>query len=133
MSSSNVDALRPVYEQWRRGNFRRRFDVYAPRMEWGWSDEFPGLEGIAYEEGDISDRLREWLSPWDEWRVEPEDFVASGEFVVVLCRYSGRGKGSGVEVDVEGAHLWTMRDGRAVRLEIFSSRERALAAAGLGD
>jgi hypothetical protein len=76
----NINALRPVYAEWRRGNFRRRFDVY----------------------------------------------------VVVLCRYTGRGKGSGLDVDTEGAHLWTMRDGRAVRLEVFSSRERALEAAGAG-
>lgn len=130
--SRNVDALRPVYAEWGRGNFRRRFDVYASDMEWGWSDEFPGLHGIAHEEGEISARLREWLSPWEHWRVEAEDYVAAGEFVVVLCRYSGRGKGSGIEVDTEGAHLWTLRNGRAVRLEIFSSRERALKAAGVG-
>ena len=49
----------------------------------------------------------------------------------MLTRYTGRGKGSQVEVDSLGAHLWTLRDGMAVRLEVFSSREKALAAAGL--
>jgi len=34
-------------------------------------------------------------------------------------------------VDVLGAHNWSFRDGQAVRMEIFSSRERALAAAGI--
>jgi ketosteroid isomerase-like protein len=43
-----------------------------------------------------------WLS---SWRVEPED--------------------------THGAHLWTFREGKAIRLEVFSSRERALEAAGL--
>ncbi len=50
---------------------------------------------------------------------------------MVLCRYTGRGKGSGVDVDVQGAHVWKMRDGKVVRLEIFSNREKALEAAGL--
>jgi ketosteroid isomerase-like protein len=54
-----------------------------------------------------------------------------GRVVVVLTRYLGRGKESGVEVDSRGARLWRMRNGKAVRLEIFSSRERALDAAGL--
>jgi ketosteroid isomerase-like protein len=63
--------------------------------------------------------------------VEVEEYISAGEFVVVLCRYTGRGKASGVDVDVRGAHVWKMRDGKAVRLEVFSSREKALEAAGL--
>ena len=50
---------------------------------------------------------------------------------MVLTRYTGRGKESGVTVDTRGAHVWKLRDGKAVRLEVFSSRARALAAAGL--
>ncbi len=53
--------------------------------------------------------------------------------MVVLARYTGRGKGSGVDVDTEGAHVWTLRDGKAVRLEIFADRARALQAVGLAE
>jgi uncharacterized protein len=128
---TNVEALRPVYEEWARGNWRPRFDVYAEDMEWGWSDEFPGLAGVSRDPEVRSRRLREWLSPWEDWRCEAEEFIASGDFVVVLTRYTGRGKGSRVAVDTRGAHVWTLRDGRVIRLEVFSSRERALAAAGI--
>jgi ketosteroid isomerase-like protein len=128
---ANVDALRPVYAEWSQGNWRPRFDVYAPDMEWGWSDEFPGLRGVSRDPEERSRRLRSWLSPWEAWRCEAEEFVASGDFVVALCRYTGRGKESQVTVDTQGAHVWTMRDGKAVRLEVFSSRAKALAAAGL--
>ena len=51
--------------------------------------------------------------------------------MVVLTRYRGRGKGSGAIVDEEGAHLWKMRDGKAVQLVVFADRAKALAAAGL--
>ena len=100
-------------------------------MEWGWSDEFPGLQGVWRDPETRNSRLREWLSPWEDWRCEAEEFVTAGEFVVVLTRYTGQGKESGVAVDTRGAHLWTMRSGKAVRLEVFSSRSRALAAAGV--
>lgn len=83
MASGNVDLIRPIYEEWGRGNWRQHFDVYHPRMEWGWSDEFPG--------------------------------------------YHGRGRGSGVEIHQQGAHVFRLRDGKVVRLEIFASRERAIA------
>jgi ketosteroid isomerase-like protein len=50
-------------------------------------------------------------------------------FVQVLFR--GRGKGSGVAADLDGAHIWTLRDYRAVRLDAYSDLEKARAAAGL--
>jgi ketosteroid isomerase-like protein len=128
MAEENVESLRHVYAKWERADFTPRFELYAPDWEWGWSDEFPGLGGVKRDPS--NERLREWLSPWEQWRVEAEEYIPAGEHVVVLCRYTGRGKGSGVDVNSEGAHLWTFRDGRAVRLEIFSSRDRALAAAG---
>ena len=131
MSDSNVDALRGIYAEWAQGNWRPRFDVYADDMEWGWSEEFPGLEGVGPDPVDRSDRLRQWLSEWEDWRCEAEGYVAEGEWVVVLTRYRGRGKGSGATVDTIGAHVWRFRDGRVIRLEIFSSRDKALQAAGL--
>jgi ketosteroid isomerase-like protein len=121
MSEENIERLRVVYDEWGRGNWQPRFDFYAPDMEWGWSDEFPGLAAGG----------RENENPWEKWRCEAEEFVAAGDFVVALTRYTGRGKGSKVDVNSLGAHVWRFRDGQAVRLEVFSSRERALAAAGL--
>jgi ketosteroid isomerase-like protein len=131
LGRANVRALAPVYEEWGRGNWRPYFDVYAPDMEWGWSDEFPEFHGVTRDPQVRSRRLRAWLSPWEDWRCEAEEFIPAGEFVAVLTRYTGRGKESGVTVDTPGAHLWTMRDGKAVRLEVFSSRGKALEAAGL--
>jgi hypothetical protein len=46
MSEENVDALRPVYEEWGRGNFRPSSDAYGPDLEWGWSEEFPDSHGV---------------------------------------------------------------------------------------
>ena len=129
MSKENIELLKPIYKEWSRGNFRPKFDLYAKDWEWGWSDEFPDTGGVRQDQ--TGDRLREWLSTWELWRVEPEDYVARKEFVAVLCRYSGRGKGSGVDVETHGAHLWTIRDRKARRLEVFSDRRRALAAGNL--
>jgi ketosteroid isomerase-like protein len=126
----NSDALHPVYAEWGRGNWEPRFEVYAPDMEWGWSAEFPSA-GVTRDPHLRSRRLREWLSPWEEWRCEAEDYVEHGEWVVVLTRYSGRGKGSGVAVETRGAHVWKFADGKAVRLEVFADRARALESVGI--
>ena len=106
-------------------------DAYGADLEWGWSEEFPDIAGMAPGVEGQDERLLSWLSSWDRWQVEAEEYLPAGEMVLVMCRYSGRGKGSGVSVDTEGAHLWTIRDGRATRLIVFSDRDRALEAAGL--
>jgi uncharacterized protein len=132
MSEENVEALRPVYEEWARGNFRPSSDVYGPDLEWGWSEEFPDIHGV-FRDPEPRTRSLEWLRQWEDWLVEAEEYISGGEFVVVLCRYRGRGKQSGAAVDTTGAHVWTMREGKAVRLEVFSSRAKALEAAGLSE
>jgi ketosteroid isomerase-like protein len=123
--------LEDVYRQWGAGNWSARFDFYADEMEWGWSPEFPDIAGVYVDTETPNPRLRTWLASWDYWYCQAEEYVAHGDTTVVLTRYRGRGTGSGVEVDVEGAHVWKLRDGKAVRLEVFADRERALCEAGL--
>ena len=98
-------------------------------MELGWSDEFPA-RGVSRDPKERSQRLRAWLSLWEGWRCEAERYLAAGEFVLVLTRYTGRGKQSGASIYTEGAHLWTLRDGRVIRLEVFSSRAKRLMSPG---
>jgi uncharacterized protein len=126
VAPGNVDLLRPIYEEWGRGNWRPRFDVYHPNMEWGWSDEFPGLAGVYEDHEDPNPRLVAWLRGWEHWRAEADEFLEFGDHVVVLATYHGRGRGSGVEISQEGAHVWELRDGKVVRLEIFANRAKAL-------
>ena len=126
MASENAALLRPIYEEWGRGNWRPYFEIYDPEMEWGWSDEFPGLGGVFRDHRNPNPRLHAWLSGWEDWRAEADEYLELGDYVVVLATYHGRGKGSGVEIHQEGAHVFKLRDGKVVRLEVFASRERAL-------
>ena len=130
MAPSNADLIRPIYEEWGRGNWEPRFEVYDPDMEWGWSDEFPTFDGVIRDLRDPNPRLHAWLSGWEHWRAEADEYLEMGDYVVVLATYRGRGKGSGIEIVQEGAHVFKLRDGKVVRLEIFASRERALAWVG---
>jgi ketosteroid isomerase-like protein len=126
MAPGNADLLQPIYEEWGRGNWRPNFEVYDPHMEWGWSDEFPDLAGVHEDHEDPNPRLRAWLSGWEHWEAEAEEYREFGNHVVVLAIYRGRGKGSGVEIHQQGAHVFELRDGKVVRLEIFASREKAI-------
>jgi len=126
MTSGNADLIRPIYEEWSRGNFQPKFDVYDPHMEWGWSEEFPGLAGVYEDQRNPNPRVASWLSPWEHWQVIADDYLEIGDHVVVLATFRGRGKDSGVDIDQEGAHVFELREGKVIRLEIFASREKAM-------
>jgi ketosteroid isomerase-like protein len=62
-SERNIEALRPMYEAWARGDWTAGPDIYGPEMTWGWSDEFPEIHGTHSDPETATDRLRRWLSP----------------------------------------------------------------------
>jgi ketosteroid isomerase-like protein len=79
--------------------------------------------------------FRRWLENWDvawsEFSMVPEEFVDAGERVVSVFRMKATGRGSGVPVERQDAMVWEVRDGKVVRLDYYSNRERALEAVGL--
>jgi ketosteroid isomerase-like protein len=60
----------------------------------------------------------------------PEAFIEEGERVLVPIVLTGRGAASGIEVQQRVVQAWTVRSGKAVRVEAFvdleSAREAAL-------
>jgi ketosteroid isomerase-like protein len=75
---------------------------------------------------------REWLRAWVDFRTVAEEFVDMGDEVLVLVEFRGRGKTSGVSVEaMEGAIVFSLRDGKVARLTTYTDRAEALEAAGL--
>ena len=71
---------------------------------------------------------------FNDYSVEIQEFIDAGETTVVVpVRISARGKGSGVNIRTRVAHLWTLRDGKLIRGEVFESMEEALEAAGVSE
>ena len=68
---------------------------------------------------------------FERFEIERLRYVDAGDSVVVFCRSSGRGRVSGVELEVESIHVWELRDGKVGRLVTYLDRDEALKAAGL--
>ena len=127
----DLRTLRRVYDDWARGEF---WDVstYDPEIEFVIGPSLPE-PGTYHGYAGMEKGFRgSWLESWKQLRFEAEEFITAGEGrIVVLYRQSGIGKMSGVEAELQGGHVWTMRDGKAVRLEVHAHRHEALEAAGL--
>ena len=79
--------------------------------------------------------MEEFLGAWDHFATEPERFIDVGDDrVLVLVRFQARGRASGTPTTAfSGGQLFTLRDGKVVRLVLFSNRTEALEAAGLSE
>ena len=63
----------------------------------------------------------------------PDELIDMGDRVVSVVTSRSRGRTSGVEVESHHAAIWTVRDGRIIRVVWFSTRDEALAAVGLSE
>jgi ketosteroid isomerase-like protein len=93
------------------------------------------LEGATY---DGMAGFREWFSSreedWDALTFELEQAVqVDDERVLVAARFTGRGKRGGVRIEEVQGLVMTVRDGRVVRTEAFSTVEDAVAATCVTD
>lgn len=87
-------------------------------------DRYVGVEGLRR----FVDELGE---TWDEMRLETEEFIDAGDQVVVPILAQLSGRGSGLPMQDRIVQVWSVRDGRAERAEVFTDRADALRAVGL--
>jgi uncharacterized protein len=84
------------------------------------------------------DAVGAWFGEWfaafgQDYRFDVEELSMFGERVLAVARHFGTGRASGVAVDQTTANLYTLRAGKIMRVELFASREDALAALTAGD
>ena len=77
--------------------------------------------------------IERWEEEWEDYEEVPEDFVATDDRVVVTVRFRARGRQSGVGVNTRLYEVFTLREGKIVRMDEFTDRAEALEAVGLSE
>jgi ketosteroid isomerase-like protein len=130
MSRADIEMLRAGYEAFSRGDWDAVLRDAHPDIELRTADR--AINAGTYRGVDEIRRFfDDLLEPFEEVVTEPEEFFERGDQVVVLVLVRSRPRGSNAVVENRIGHLWTMRDGKVVRFQIFPEREKALDAAGL--
>jgi ketosteroid isomerase-like protein len=128
LSRENLEAVRVGYEAFNRGDVDWMVERMHPEIEWHEAPEVPGAKVYRGKE-EVRGYLESFGRVWDDIRFDPEgEFQAAGDKVLAFVHLSGKGKGSGASVDAHLAHLFTLRDAKGVRVDIYFDREQALAA-----
>jgi ketosteroid isomerase-like protein len=135
MSEENVEIVRRVYEAAASRDAATVLSLYDPKVELDASAL--GLAGIG---GDIlrgheglRNLFREWHEAWGKIEYGYEELIDAGEQVISVVTRHARGRASGVEVERPFALLWTLREGKVIRVVWFLDRAEALEAAGLSE
>jgi ketosteroid isomerase-like protein len=81
----------------------------------------------------VRENLARWEGGWEEYEATPEEFLERGDRVLVTVRIRGRGKGSGIEIDARFYELYTLRNGKIMRMDEYTERAEALEAVGLSE
>jgi ketosteroid isomerase-like protein len=132
VASANLEFVRSLYAAFERGDWTS--------AEWA----HPDIETVIADGPDpgswtgiaaMAEGWRSFLSAWEEFRVEAEEYrELDEERVLVLIRKGGRGKASGLELEQmppRQAHLLHIHDGKVTRQVFYFERERALTDLGL--
>ena len=131
MSQENVERVRRAYEAFNRGDSEGIVADIAPEFEYVATGAIPGVGGAYRGVEGLRQFLGSFWGEFDEPRVEVRELIEAGDQVVAALTFRARGKQSGVETDWDIWHVWTMRGGKSVRGQAFTSREEAVEAAGL--
>jgi len=128
--SQNVELVRSIYAPEGRGDFSSSADWAHPDIE---HVTVEGVDaGSVTGRGGLVRAVRNWLSDFDDVRVEAEEYrELDGDRVLVLNKFSGRAKRSGLQIDQRAAEVFEIHDGRVTRIVQYADRDRALADLGL--
>lgn len=125
MPKTELDTIRASYAAADRGDVQGALEALHRDAVWCESAEFP--DGDVFEgRTEIEKHLETFLEQWEVLHQRVESTLRRGDRVLVNIKMTGVGRGSGVEVGARYAHIWTMREGRAARVDGFYDPEKAL-------
>ena len=137
MSEENVEIVRRVYDAVSRGDTETVLAAYDPDVETEFSrSPFAGvLKRSVYRghEGLRSFFRERYQEAWADIEDTCEELIDAGENVISVVNTRGRGRASGAEVERTHYGVWTIQQGRIVRVVWLGTRTEALEAAGLSE
>ena len=129
VAQDNVELMRAGLEAYERGGVEALLDYIHPDFEVTTPasltlepDTYRGHDGVRRYFDSFYDAM-------DRVRFVPEEFIAVGDRVVIPLQVIARGRETGIEATQRVFQVWSARDGKAIGVEVFPTREEALEAA----
>jgi uncharacterized protein len=131
MAEPLIDRFRHAYSLFAEGDLDAVLDLIDPDVVLRDRPESPDASTYHGHEG-VRESFQKSVEMFETIDFIAEDFVENGDHMVVTVLMRAKGKGSGVPVEERIAHFWTVKDDKAVALQVYSDPSEALVAAGVG-
>jgi uncharacterized protein len=115
-----AELVRSSYEAFERGDLEGALAPMDEEIVWHEAEGLPHggvYEGLAAVREAVFGPTASW---WDDFAARPDEVVGLGDHVLVLGRYTARARATAAVLDAPFAHVWTFRDGRAVRFRQYT-------------
>ena len=128
MSRENVRTARAVLSAWNRGDSAALLAVLDPEVEVH-RPTFVESEVVRGPEA-VERVITEFRATLGDIHVEVEELIDLDDKLISLARLSGRSQ-SGMKFDAPVGDVFTLREGKIVRWEVYPSHEEARRSVGL--
>lgn len=128
MGGENEQRVRDAYDV-----FDADLDALLGMLDPGieWVSPADAIEpGVRYGHEGVRRAYAATATAWEHPTHTAEEFLESGEKVLVTVSFRAHGRGSGMDARRREYHVWTVRDGMPVRFEWFYNLPDALEALG---
>jgi ketosteroid isomerase-like protein len=127
MSRENVEVVRRLFDAVEAEDWEAALGAFDAEVEWS------PTEGTYHGPEGVMNSLAEWVEPWEEHHIEAEEFTEAGARVLAVIHLTGRGAGSGMEIDQRFFQIYEVHGEKIVRMDEFVTRAEALEAVGLSE
>lgn len=133
MSQENLGLIRHGTELWLSGDFEAWLETIDPEIGWDISAHpLPDVPNRGRgRDALVSDMLLPYMAGWNGYSAEIREASEAGDQVIVVLRESATMRDTGVLLERDLVHVWTVREGRATFLRVFRTKAEALQATGL--
>lgn len=134
MSEANVEIVRNAFAAFDRGDTEGVLRLCDEDIVITQPPELPDAPAEQRGHRGVVEAFALWPEQWDDFRIDILEIAAApDDKVFVASRTRGRGKQSGVEVEMEFSYVFTIRDAKISEWRLFVREDQAREAAGLSD
>jgi len=132
MSQENVEIVRRIMASFNAGDMVAVAELFHPAAQWRDLSHAPDTAEVLVGVDAIIAAGGQWSQVFDEFSAEVYDYIDAHPWVVCDTRWSGKGRGSAVGVDIRQADAYEVKHGKVVRAVLaYPDTRTALEAVGL--
>ncbi|MBE9491158.1 MAG: ester cyclase, partial [Bacteroidetes bacterium] len=122
-SPDNINIIKKLYDDFAKGDIPAVGAVMDEKIEWNEAEGFPYADGNPYIGLDaivngIFARIGE---EWEYWNLTDLNFnEMSNNMILATGRYQAKYKKNGTLINLQMAHLWSLKDGKIIKFQQYA-------------